>query len=187
MKIKLEKEVKKARLYITSKGLYLASINGKPVTGNIFTPGWTSYNKRLQYQVYDVTGLLQQGRNAAGVMMGDGWYRGRFGFGKERRNLYGSKLALLYQLEIEFTDGEKKIISSDNTWKSFAGPVRMSNIYDGETYDANYEISGWDTPGYDDENWHGVKTVAYPVKNIVSTTGVPVKRIEELKTHSDEN
>jgi alpha-L-rhamnosidase len=178
---KLEKEVKKARLYITSKGLYLASINGKPVTDNIFTPGWTSYNKRLQYQVYDVTGLLSQGRNAAGVMMGDGWYRGRFGFGKERRNIYGSKLALLYQLEIEFTDGEKKIISSDNTWKSIAGPVRMSNIYDGETYDANYEIPGWDTPEYNDKNWQGVKTVAYPLKNIVSTTGVPVKRIEELK------
>jgi alpha-L-rhamnosidase len=178
---KLEKEVKKARLYITSRGLYLASINGKPVTGNIFTPGWTSYNKRLQYQVYDVTGLLQQGRNAAGVMMGDGWYRGRFIFGGEKRNFYGSKLALLYQLEIEFADGDKKIISSDNTWKSIAGPVRMSNIYDGETYDANYEIPGWDTPEYNDKNWHGVNTAAYPLKNIVSTTGVPVRRIEELK------
>jgi alpha-L-rhamnosidase len=177
----LEKNIKKARLYITSRGLYLASINGKPVTENVFTPGWTSYNKRLQYQVYDVTGLLQQGPNTAGVMMGDGWYRGRFGFGKERRNFYGTRLALLYQLEIELENGEKKIILSDQTWKSFAGPVRMSSIYDGETYDAHYEIANWDTPEYDDKMWQGVKTAAFPKKNIVPTSGMPVKRIEELK------
>jgi alpha-L-rhamnosidase len=176
-----KKNIKKARLYITSKGLYYATINGKPVTDQVFTPGWTSYNKRLQYQAYNVTDLIKAGPNVTGVMLGDGWYRGRFGFGQERRNLYGSKLALMYQLEIEYADGEKKFILSDSTWKSHTGPVRMSNIYDGETYNANYEIVNWDTPQYNDKEWHGVITAPFPKNNIVPSMGVPVKRMEELK------
>jgi alpha-L-rhamnosidase len=177
----LDQNIKKARLYITAKGLYLTSINGKLITENIFTPGWTSYNKRLQYQVYDVTGLLKPGTNAVGAMLGDGWYRGRFVFGGNRRNVYGNQLALLYQLEVEYTNGKKDLILSDGTWKSHTGPIRMSNIYDGETYDANFEIGQWDVIGYDDKNWQLVKTPILPKNNIVATSGVPVKRIEEVK------
>ena len=68
-------------------------------------PGWTSYHHRLRYQTFDVTGLLREGRNAIGAMLGDGWFRGRLGFGGGRRNIYGDRLALLAQLEIEYADG----------------------------------------------------------------------------------
>lgn len=176
---RLKKEVKKARLYITSKGLNLCTLNGIPITDEIFTPGFTSYNKRLQYRVYDVGNLLNKGGNSAGVMLGDGWYRGRF-VGENKRNIYGERLALLYQLEIEFIDGEKITVVSNDSWKSALGPIRMSNIYDGETYDANYEIEGWDLPGFDNSKWQNVTTLPYSKNNIVPSIGIPVKRIEEL-------
>ncbi|MGB5820663.1 MAG: glycoside hydrolase family 78 protein [Saonia sp.] len=176
----LEKEIKKARLYITSKGLYLSTLNGIPITDEIFTPGFTSYDKRLQYRVYDVGNLLGKGGNSAGVMLGDGWYRGRF-VGENKRNIYGEYLALLYQLEIEFIDGEKIIVVSDNSWKSTTGPIRMSNIYDGETYNANYEIEGWNLPGFNNSKWQNVITPPYAKNNIVPSVGIPVKRIEELR------
>ncbi|CAN0593215.1 unnamed protein product, partial [Laminaria digitata] len=97
-----------------------------------------------------------------------------------KRNIYGEQLALLYQLEIEFTDGEKRTVISDDSWKSTTGPIRMSNIYDGEIYDANYEIKGWDMPGFDDSKWKNVSTPDYTKDNIVPSVGNPVKRIEEL-------
>lgn len=176
----LEGKIKKARLFITSRGLYSASINGNPVTDQLFTPGWTSYHKRLQYQVCDVTNLLQNGANVAGVMLADGWFRGPLG-PRQKRNYYGNKRALLYQLEIENSEGEKKTITSDNSWKSILGPIRLSSIYDGEIYDANYELENWDTPAYEAKDWNNVKTMNYPKDKLISSVGVPVKRIEEVK------
>ena len=178
----VQRPVKKARLYITSKGLYLSSINGFPVSHDIFTPGWTSYNKRLQYQVYDVTSLLNPGTNTAGVILSDGWFKGRlFAFGESKRNLYGDNLSLIYQLEIEYDNGEMETIVSDENWKSHESPIRMSSIYDGEVYDANFELKGWDKPGYNDKDWMNVRKGKDSLENIVSTVGVPVRRIEEIK------
>src|SRR5690606_4489686 len=98
------KPIRSARLYVTSHGLYEAHLNGQRVGDAVLTPGWTSYNNRLQYQVYDVTDNLRAGENAAGVMLADGWYRGNIGFSNQR-NQYGTDIALLYQLEITYTDG----------------------------------------------------------------------------------
>src|SRR5665648_1203222 len=84
------KKVKSARLYATALGLYQLHFNGARVTSDLFTPGWTSYNKRLQYQTYDVTSMLK-GQNAIGVILADGWYRGNIGFSKQH-NYYGNKL-----------------------------------------------------------------------------------------------
>ena len=89
--------VRSARLYVTSLGLYEVQLNGHRVGADAFTPGWTSYNKRLQYQTYDVTGLLAAGGNAIGATLGDGWYRGHLGF-NDSQNLYGRRVALLLQL-----------------------------------------------------------------------------------------
>jgi alpha-L-rhamnosidase len=97
--------VKAARLYITALGLYEAQINGVVVGDHVLAPGWTVYDARLRYQTFDVTALLQEGPNAIGAILGDGWFRGRIGFGGGRRNIYGERLALLAQLEIEYADG----------------------------------------------------------------------------------
>ena len=98
------KSIAIARVYVTSHGYYELHLNGRKVGDQVLTPGWTSYGKRLQYQVYDVTGMLIKGNNAIGAVLGDGWYRGTLGWGNNCA-IYGKRLGLLLQLKITFTDG----------------------------------------------------------------------------------
>jgi alpha-L-rhamnosidase len=176
----LDGPIIRARIYVTSHGLYQLVLNGKRVGDQLFTPGWTSYNKRLQVQTYDVTGLLKSGSNAIGAILGDGWYRGRLGWEKNR-NTYGSKLALLMQMRIQMSDGSEIRLGTDGAWKTSTGPILMSDIYDGEIYDARLEKPGWDQPGFNDSAWKTVKTVDYPIDHLTASCGVPVRRIQTLK------
>src|SRR5690554_6221570 len=96
------KKIKSARIYVSALGLYELYLNGEKVGNELFTPGWTSYNKRIQYQTYDVTNKLKE-RNSLGAILGDGWYRGNIGFSKQH-SYYGDKLALIVQLRITYTD-----------------------------------------------------------------------------------
>jgi alpha-L-rhamnosidase len=176
----LKKAVKSARLYITSHGLYETHINGKRVGNEYLTPGWTSYNKRLQYQTYDVTGLLKQGRNATGALLGDGWYRGNLAWGG-LKNIYGKTLGLLYQLEVTYMDGSTELIISDAQWKSSTGPIRKAGIYYGEAYDARLEKKNWTQPGFSDTDWQGVNVIPGGKENIVASYGPPVRKHETFK------
>jgi alpha-L-rhamnosidase len=169
-----------ARLYITALGVYEAQINGSVVGDHVLAPGWTSYHHRLLYQVFDVTGLLRGGRNAIGAMLGDGWYRGRLGFGGGRRNIYGERLALLAQLEISYADGTTTRIVSDESWRAARGPILVSDLYDGETYDARLERSGWAEPGYDDRDWYGVSLLDYDLATLAAAALPPVRCTEEI-------
>lgn len=178
---RLKNEIKKARLYITAHGLYEAYCNGKRIGEELFTPGWTSYNKRLQYQIYDVTDLLQKGKNVVGAVIADGWYKGRLGWGKGKRNYYGNQLALLFQLEVEYDNGKTETIISDKDWQCTTGAIRMSSIYDGEVYDARLERTGWNAPDYKAKDWQAVKTMQYPKNILIATAGVPVRKIKELE------
>ena len=173
-------DVQRARAYVTSHGLYEMHLNGRRVGDQVFTPGWTSYNKRLQYQTYDITDLLKSGENAVGVILGDGWYRGNIGW-EGKRNFYGERLALLLQIQIRYRDGRQEIIATDQNWKSATGPILMSEIYHGETYDARLEKSGWTLPGYVDRDWAGVKVAGHRKDILVAPAGPPVRKIEELK------
>ncbi|HMI68197.1 MAG TPA: alpha-L-rhamnosidase N-terminal domain-containing protein, partial [Cyclobacteriaceae bacterium] len=137
-KFNLAKKVASATAFITSHGLYEASINGKRIGDAYLTPGWTSYKKRLQYQQYDITSLLTTGDNAVGVVLGNGWYRGFIGFGGQR-NFYGKDLSLLLQIQIHYTDGTSAIVVSDESWKSSTGSIFGAEIYDGEMIDARKE------------------------------------------------
>jgi alpha-L-rhamnosidase len=178
---KASRQIKKARLYITSHGLYEARINGQRITEDRFTPGWTSYHKRLQYQVYDVLNLLKQGNNVAFITLGDGWFRGYLEF-NNKRNIYGKELALLYQLELDYGDGTKETVSSDNSWKySVDGPVRFSDIYNGETYDARKENATIWNVGYNDSSWKNAREVNINKAQLIATNNVPVKKQEVFK------
>ncbi len=179
-KFNINGAIQSARAYVTSHGLYEMHLNGRRVGEDFFTPGWTSYNKRLQYQTYDVTGLLQRGENAVGVMLGDGWYRGNLGFSNQR-NTYGNKLALLLQIQITYADGRNETIGSDAGWKASTGPILMSDIYDGENYDARIEKPGWMLASYSDADWAGVKVVNHSKEKLIAPAGPPVRRIEEIK------
>ncbi|MDX1415998.1 MAG: glycoside hydrolase family 78 protein [Candidatus Promineifilaceae bacterium] len=170
----------RARIYVTSRGLYELRLNHRRVGDGVLTPGWTSYDDRLQYQTYDVTDLMLEGDNLLGATLGDGWYRGYFGFTGER-NLYGRRLALLLQLHLTYADGRTEIIGSDERWRAAHGPIQMSDIYMGETYDARQEIPGWDQAGYDDSDWHGVRLLDYPKESVVAQVGPIVRSHEELR------
>ena len=177
---KLNGVVERARAYVTSHGLYELQLNGQRVGDQLFTPGWTSYKKRLQYQTYDVTALLKSGANAAGVTLGNGWYRGNIGFSGQR-NFYGEQVALLLQIEVTYKGGRKEIIGTDANWKATTGPILMSEIYNGETYDARLEKAGWTNPGFADAQWSGVHVANYPKDDLIAPAGPPVRRIEELR------
>ena len=156
------KTVKRATIYATALGLYELYLNGQRVGDARFAPGWTDYHQRAYYQTYDVTPLVQRRGNALGAWVADGWYAGYVGFGwgagfgpeKIGRDLYGKTPALMAQLEIEYTDGTREIVPTDNTWKvTGEGPVREGDFLMGETYDARKEMPGWTKPGFDDAKW----------------------------------
>jgi len=173
-------QIKDARLYVSALGLYECELNGARAGDQLLTPGWTSYDCRLQYQTYDVTDALQTGDNAIGVMLADGWYRGFLGF-RNSRNLYGDQLGLILQLRIEYVDGRVEQVISDETWRAATGPLLAADIYNGETYDARLERPGWSKPGYDDSGWQGVKVLQRDVETLVAPLGPPVRRIDEVK------
>lgn len=147
---------RRAVVYATAAGLFELHLNGGRVGNDYLTPGWTQYDKRLYYQAYDVTQSLQAGENVIGAVLADGWYglhhRGR------------GKLALLAQLHVEYADGSQDTIVTDSSWKATAGgPVRMSDIYQGETCDARKAMPGWDTTGFADATWESVNTEMFRV------------------------
>ena len=176
----VNKNIAKATVYVTSHGLYDLHINGNRVGDQVLTPGWTSYGKRLQYQVYDVTDQVIKGANAIGAFLGDGWYRGSLAWGNNWA-IYGKRLGLLMQMKLTYTDGSESLIITDETWKCNNDPaIRMNDIYNGFTYDATKRLLGWSQTGYDDSNWGKVRTGNYS-NNLIASEGVPVRKIQELK------
>ncbi|HKJ42276.1 MAG TPA: family 78 glycoside hydrolase catalytic domain, partial [Sunxiuqinia sp.] len=177
---KLKGQLKKATAYVTCHGLYELSINGKKVSEDLFSPGWTSYEERLQYQVYDLTSQVQSGDNTIGVVLGDGWYRG-FLVWLGNKNTYGDKLALLFQLKLEYADGSEELVTSGKDWKAVTGPILKSDIYNGETYDARLEKEGWNKAGFDTSDWNTVIKKNYGFDNLVPSDGVPVRITETIR------
>lgn len=171
---KLNGKVREARIYATCHGLYQLSLNGTRVSDALFTPGWTSYSKRLQYQVFDVTDQVNSGKNALGVILGDGWYRG-FLVWEGHRNHYGKKVGLLLQMKITYEDSTVEYIVTDKNWKASTGPILKSDIYNGETYDARLEMNGWDRAGFNDRDWHDVVIRDFSKVNLVASEGPPVR------------
>ena len=188
--ISLSKKVRKATAYITSHGLYEAYINGSRIGNDELTPGWTSYFKRLQYQAYDVTRMLQQGRNSLAAVVSPGWYSGGMGTGNPKnRYKYGKDVSLLMQVNIEYSDGTKECIVTDGSWEccvpaeeqsALAGGMVFANIYDGQTIDARLVDTTWasNTPK---TAWNRkVKVLDLPKNHLVSTLNEPVKAYEAI-------
>jgi alpha-L-rhamnosidase len=134
----IKKSVSSVRAFVTAKGAYEAQVNGSRVGDSYLNPGWTSYNKHLQYQVYDLTNQVKQGTNEIQVQLGSGWYRTRLGW-MNNQNFYGSQTALLWQLEISYQDGTKETIISDKNWQTGYTSIVSSEIYDGEHIDTRIQ------------------------------------------------
>ena len=174
------KHVRSATVYISAMGMYEAQINGERLGDAFFTPGWTAYRKRIQYQVYDVTSSVRQGNNAIGVTLGNGWYTGFIGWGNHNHE-YGKYPALFFQLEIRYTNGTSQIIVSDESWRSSTSSIMNSEIYHGETIDNRNEKTGWTMPEYDDTKWIRVNILPAPHADLVATYNEPVRKHEQFK------
>ncbi len=182
---KLEQPIASARLHVTARGLYQVHLNGQCVTcRDALTPGWTDFDQRMHALTYDVTEQLNNGRNAIGAVLGDGWYYGMGHTGGFLRpqdmGVYGMTPQLLLQLEITFADGSSTRIVSDDHWKCLEGPIRFSSIYNGEIYDANFETPGWTLPDFDDADWQTVTCSPLEPRTNVEPKPMPaVGAIEE--------
>jgi alpha-L-rhamnosidase len=179
--------IKRARLYVTALGIYEFEINGERVGNDYFAPGWTDYDKRVYYQTYDVTDLVKQGNNAFGAIVADGWYAGYLGYALLVRNpvvraFYGEFPKLKAQVEIEYNNGERQVIVSDQSWKTNHGPIVEADFLNGETYNANLEFEQWSLSGFDDASWK--YATVYPAKSeriIECYPGDPVQIHSEIK------
>ena len=180
--------IRRARLYATARGVYEVFVNGARVGDEVLAPGWTDYNQRIQYQTYEVTGLLTTGQNVLGSILGDGWYAGFYGFDPKRRGAhYGVHPQFLMQLNVEYEDGTRESFATDESWRSSTGPILSSDLLVGESYDARREMPGWTTPEFDDSEWYGVgveklgdaQLVAEPDEGVKVTGEVEAKAVTE--------
>ncbi len=172
----LTKPVAKARLYATAHGTYDVMINGAKAGDHILAPGWTPYQHRLLVDTHDVTNHLVEGENAFGVLLTDGWYRGKMSFFNLLDN-YGEHTSFLGQIEIDYEDGTKEIVASDSNWKTSTGGVRFASIYDGTTMDMTMAQPAWCKPGFDDSAWSPV-TLRKISKSLLEPLSAPPVRVK---------
>lgn len=175
----ISKDIKSATLFISSKGLYEAHINGKKVGDDYLTPGWTSYKNRTQYQAYDITQMIKKGPNAIGAILGKGWFKGEVGWVKNA-GIYGTDLGLIAQLEITLSNGSKQTVNSDGSWTYSYGPILNSEIYHGEYFDARKIKEGWSASGFS-EIWPSVKLLSDNTSNLIGSYSNPVRKHERIK------
>jgi alpha-L-rhamnosidase len=171
--------VTRATLHATAHGIFEAYLNGQPVSDDVLSPGWSSYEWRLRYRSYDVTPLLQP-TSVLGIALGNGWFRGRLGWGGGRAH-YGQELAALAQLEIEFADGHRQMIITDGSWTAGPSAVVSNDLYDGETIDARRYSDAWLQPGFSDESWTEVHPAKIDFATLTPYVGPPVRRQEDLE------
>ncbi len=181
----------RATIHATALGVYSIEINGKRVSDECLAPGWSAYQRRVHSQTYDVTQLVREGKNAIGATLADGWYSGYVAYGLltgqeglvpgiDGRYYYGISPAVRIQLELEMSDGSRKTIITDNTWKTSLGAITESDILMGEAYDARKELTGWTTAGYDDSKWEPAVCKTGTNAKVEPHPGVPVRPTEEI-------
>lgn len=182
----LIEDIKSAKLYISGLGFYECYLNGTKVGEDIFAPTATDYDKTVYYNTYDVTALLQRKNNTVGIILGNGRY---FAMRSVIDNRHGVPPTwhfgfpkLILQLEVIYANGEKETIVSDPSWKlNTHGPIVSNNEYDGEEYDANLELSGWEKNGYDDSGWMNARIVDAPKGKLIAQRNPNIKTMEEIK------
>lgn len=163
------KPVKRAMAYICGLGQFEMFLNGEKVGDHFLDPAWTKFDKEAQYVAFDITGELRDGKNAVGVMLGNGYYHTPHGRYLKLLFSYGAP-KMICKLQIEYADGTAQTVVSDDKWRASESPVTFSSIYGGEDYDASAVQPGWAEPGFDDRKW----------KKAVLTQGAGVKLIPQI-------
>lgn len=176
------KTVRSARAYAAARGVYELSVNGKKVGDQFLAPGYTEYEKRIQSQSYDVTGLVVEGENSFGAALGDGWWAGKVGLAGKYQ--YGRDLSLITKLRVEYTDGSVQWIDSGDDWSWAPGPFVATDNQLGETYSAAQERTGWNRAGYDDSTWKPVSERPTATAKLSPQPDEPVRVTQVLDTRT---
>lgn len=177
------KKVKSARAYIAAAGLYELSINGKKIGNHRMDPMYTRFDRRTLYVTYDVTQEINQGNNAIGVLLGNGWYNHQStAVWYFDRAPWRNRPTFCFDLRITYEDGTAETIKSGKDWKTALSPIVFNSIYTAEHYDARMEKTGWNTVNFDDKDWRAVIYRSAPSRNIVAQALHPIRNVEEIST-----
>lgn len=191
-KFNINKTIKSARAYIATAGLYELYINGEKIGNHRLDPMYTRFDRRNLYVTYDVTSQIQDGNNAVGVLLGNGWYNHQsIAVWDFEKAPWRNRPTFCFDLHITYADGSIETIYSGLDWKTSSGPVRFNSIYTGEHYDARLEEEDWCTASFDDSQWHGVRyrsvpseIVAaqqlHPIRNVVEIPAKTIKKLDDL-------
>lgn len=186
--INLGKDIKSARLYATARGFYNFYINGKKAGDAYMAPGWTDCRYRIQYDTYDVTAMLQKGKNALAMELGNGWFCSNWGWtGAGWSDQHGYKPSAMALLKVEYTDGTTENFVTNREWRvTDDGPLFVDNLYHGVIYDARREIDNWKEVSYDDSKWQHADILAAPAESVEMQgyVGMKIKNNVTLKAKS---
>ena len=176
------KTVKQARAYICGVGYYELYINGERIGDHYLDPGYTHFDKRVLYVTHDVSSHIKKGDNAVAAVLGNGWFNIQSLAVWEFHNArWRMRPRLLCEIHVEYTDGSKETIVTDETWKSNTGPYLYNNLYSGDMYDARLEKSGWNDTGYEDKSWTPAVIVDAPSPKLISQQMPAIRITREIK------
>jgi alpha-L-rhamnosidase len=185
-KFTVKSDVREATLYVSALGYYEIGLNGKKVGDQVLAPEWTDYNKRVQYQAYDVSKNLKAGDNALSAILGDGWYLGMIGPTKwhadyPKRGVYGNDRRLIAQLFIRYQDGTDQVVSTDESWKiSTNGFIISADNFLGQKIDARNIPLGWQDISFDDASWENAYVDRDVKKNLEGQKNEPVRVYKQV-------
>ena len=179
------KKIKSARAYIAAAGLYEFYLNGEKVGNHRLDPMYTRFDRRNLYVTYDVTSQVKAGKNAIGVLLGNGWYNMQsIAVWNFDTAPWRARPAFCMDLRITYEDGTTAVVKTDRDWKTHSGPVTFNSIYTAEHYDARLEQQGWNTADFDDQKWSGVSLRAAPSTQVVSQLMHPIRDVETIPAQS---
>ena len=170
------KTVRRADLFLTALGVYTVKMNGRSISDYVLAPGWTAYQKRLQYQQYDITPFIRE-ENTLTVTVGKGWFRSPMpGWFESEDQIRRKKrpCGLWGEIHVFYEDGTEAILPTDSSWLWGESPVRFSEIYDGETFDA----------GFVTEEWKPAKVFSWPAEILIPQEGEEIREMERVSPKS---
>jgi len=181
-----KKKVKSAHAYVTGQGYFVFFANGKRIGNEVLAPAPSQYERRIYFSVFDLTNSIRKGNNALGLMLGEGQSASSIQKPERFHNLariYPGKIPQpmgIVQLMIEYVDGTKETIVTDESWKWSSGPITYNAFYGGEDYDARLELKGWNTAKYSDISWKNCQTTNF--KCLLSNSFFPpIRVVDEIK------
>ena len=181
----IRKPIRSARASICGLGYYELHLNGTKTGNHVLDPGWTNYSRRTLFSTYDITAQLKPGRNAVGVILGNGWYNPlplrMWGSLNLREHLPIGAPRFIAQFNIVYQDGTRQTLASDESWKWHDSPILKNSVYLGEVYDARREISGWDKSGANEADWSAVRLAAEPIGLLRAQSAPPIRVTATLK------